>query len=221
MFSYLHFSVCLFISIFLVGCNYEQVIQYIPPTKPEPITNVIVVNQSYDQVWEKLVKGINKKLYSVTFFKDDGGIFMTYTGNPEPFIDGGSLIYPYPHLFSTKRDSFPAARQDAYYTYYYNKKLVRVARSLNLVCNLQIKVTKNGSKSTKVSVDAKYQLTIQCSESKAKASDQISWDMTYETYDDIVFYTNKNGAALASGQIKVYYWPNGKLENSILELITE
>mgnify|MGYP001282542974 CR=1 FL=1 len=217
MFRLFHFIIFSVPTIFLVGCQPQIFSAYIPPKQPAPLANEIIVNQDINTLWNKFVDRIDTKKFEVYYLiNKENKCRLIYNGTLEPFVDGGSLIYYTPQLFSTHQDSFPATASYASYSLRYNDKFINVERNLTSSASIYIEASAVNSNSTKILVKIDYNILEHYAEYKP-----TSIFFGYGGSNYISFSTHTKGLSYPSDNITVTYYPNGRLESTILELFTQ
>ncbi len=142
-----------------------------------------------------------------------------YEGDPEPYIDGGTLEYKSKHAFRNYQISFPAAKKYVDYKYYDNQKVYfHITRNLNLDCHVYMELKYIDKEKTRVNLNFNYHLVISHSIPQFPGV----YNYPLEKYDSkLEFHTNEKAVGVTSGNINVIYWPTGKLENYFIKLLTE
>src|SRR5262249_7083662 len=86
-------------------------LQYTAPNEIAPQANSKTVAKTKDQVWSALVSGLSAQFFVINNIdKESGLINITYSGDPELYIDCGTIAST-PRGVGTKNSIFPGARR--------------------------------------------------------------------------------------------------------------
>ena len=162
-----------------------------------------------DEVWNRLVAGLGEKFFVVNNLdKASGFINVSYTGDPEEYVDGGELYFKVSNLAGTREYRFPASRKFAEYETSQNGMLWFVRRNLNLDGRINIVVAEVSESKTRVTVNTRYVLTLSVN------SQEVTQRSVLPHAETIAFNSGDQGSSTAGTQFR----PTGRLEAAILEL---
>lgn len=199
------------ISFFICGCASSK-FTYTPLKENPTIQNSIIVNQSKNVVWKKLIQGLGTNFFVINNLdKESGLINVSYSGDPELYVDGGEIHYYFSNARGERNYTFPASRKFAQYETMVNGKYAALTRNLSLEGRINILVNEIDSLQTSVTVNTKYILTLDIMGQDAVGNPFLPYSevFSFNTGESI---KNKGGAEFRS---------SGILENSILHLVTK
>lgn len=190
-----------------LGCGVTGNFTRIPSTKLPEVENKIVVSGSKDQVWSKLITGLASSYFVINIIdKSSGFINVSYSGDPEAFVDGGELVYTV-NAYSGKREyRFPASRHSAAYEEVFDGTLSWIDRQLDLEGRINVLVSEVDSSNSLVMVNVRYLLTLRIA--------RMAFAFNQET---ISFNTGRT--VLTSDGIE--FRSTGKLEHSIFDMVAK
>jgi hypothetical protein len=142
--------------------------------------------------------------------KDSGFINISYSGDPEKYVDGGQLYYMVENLAGKREYRFPAARRYQQFEVFQNGLLVTIQRTVELEGRMNIVLAEEGPDRTRITVNTRYVLT-QTNKGQAVTGQALS-----PTVQTITF----NTAGSATNQAGTVYQPNGDFEREVLALLS-
>ena len=98
-----------FVVIIFAGCSGE--LKYTRPSFQRNVTNTIVVQKSKEEVWRNIVPAIGKQFFVINNLDKESGIInISYSGDPQKYVDCG-YIYSYVKKRKRRKDiSFPCSK---------------------------------------------------------------------------------------------------------------
>ncbi|MGE5457897.1 MAG: hypothetical protein ACM3RX_06045, partial [Methanococcaceae archaeon] len=157
---YKSFIILTLLSVVFVGCVSSNKI-YNPPKDIIKIENSVNVNQPKEVVWTKLIQGVASNFFVINNMdKQSGFINISYSGDPEKYVDGGDFTFTFENLRGKRTYNFPGARANSQYETMINGNLCTIIRQLDLDGRMNIIVNSIDSAKTKVTVNTKYILTL-------------------------------------------------------------
>jgi hypothetical protein len=132
-------------------------LKYTPPsTELKSGANTTTVNQPLELFWRAFVSGLSTEFFVINNLdKETGLINVSYSGDPEKFIDCGQII----NDFQGKIVQFPAASANQTYNHFQGLHLMNVNRQMNLEGRINILVREFDSASSIVTVNTRYVVT--------------------------------------------------------------
>ncbi len=156
----------LFLTIFFTGCL-SGGRSYTPPDSHITVNNSIELSKSKDELWKQIIPAIGKSFFIINNLdKESGLINITYTGDPEKYIDCGTITSVINRAGSKTTYSFPAAKAFQKYEmvggpapqpgirYYF-----RIARRMRLEGRMNIILEAIALNRTRITVNTKYMVT--------------------------------------------------------------
>ena len=182
---------------------------YSPPKPMKKIENTIVVNESKDKVWNKLIRGIGSNFFVINNMdKQSGFINASYSGDPEKYVEGGELHYQFSNMRGERKYDFPATRAVAQFETMINGTLCTLTRKMDLEGRMNIILSEVDSTHTSVSVNARYILTM------SVTGTDVLGHILQPSQQTITFNTGQSGNSAGGGE----YYSNGKFEFAIMDL---
>ena len=195
-------------AMFLGGCAGKT--NYQPPSSSMSIANTVTISSPRDQVWSRIIPALeNSSFVAKDLDKDSGFIYLSYSGNPEKYIDCGHIESNEKNARGERKYNFPAATADKEYEISGNDSQVwRIRRKMHLDGNISISVQDAGNGSTLVSVNTEYVVT-------KYVIGTDSQDRSQSFMDRISFNTNGS----ASFPQKTTCSATGALEKEVLDTL--
>jgi len=194
--------------LILGGCAGK--FEYKQPQAPKSVQNTITINKSKDIVWKKIIPQLGSSFFVINNLdKDSGFINISYSGDPEKYIDCGSISSFVQNARGKRNYNFPASSEYQEFETMINGNYLQFQRSMKLDGRINIVIQTIDEENTLVSINAKYIVTknitvVNTSNHTQKVSDTISF--------------NTNGSdSFPKGGTKCY--STGKLEKDILNLL--
>lgn len=144
----------------LSGCvTSEQ--KYSPPaTKVSLTSNFKEVEGSKEEVWSALVSGLGSQFFVINNMdKASGFINISYSGDPEKYVDGGELYFKVENMRGPREYRFPGARANMQYERSANGMLMVINRRLSLDGRMNVITTETTPGHIRVTVNTRYVLT--------------------------------------------------------------
>jgi hypothetical protein len=194
----------------LMSCTSSSY-NYTPPSPMPQIENNVVVKAPKDIVWKNIIKGIAERFFVINNIdKASGLVNISYSGDPEKYVDGGVLNYEFSNLRGERKYSFPATQKFAQYELNYDGSLCVMTRRMELEGRMNILISEIDSSTSSVSVNTRYVLTMKITGYVLGSNDNLS---PYQ--QTISFNTNQFGESEGGG----IYYPNGEFEKTILDIV--
>lgn len=195
----------------LMGCAGHT--SYIRPIPPSAGTNVKIVDHPREAVWNASVPELGKQFFVINNLdKSSGLINISYSGDPEKYVDCGQISSYVRNAQGERTYQFPGARAQQSYeildTYLYE-----IQRKMNLEGRVNLIFEKMDSGQTRVTANTRYVLTKQTNVQQLGGGSQNFLDtLTFNSGASASFPPNKNGEATECT-------PTGQLEKDILATI--
>ena len=195
--------------LFLSGCVGKM--DYVRPETSVPVTNEIVVDRPIDEVWKNAVPALGKKFFVINNIdKSSGLINVSYTGDPERYIDCGRITSYVKNARGERNYDFPAAKSHQVYETMDRGILRFIDRKMELDGRVNLIFEELGATSTRITANVKYIVT-------KRARVERAGNGAIRVYDDTVSF-NSNGSAEFphSGKNPTTCVPTGRFERDIL-----
>ncbi len=193
--------------------------QYFPPTTNPLPHNSVTISMSKDEFWKRIIPALGKSFFVINNLDKDSGIInVSYSGDPEKYVDCGQVNSYVKNARGERVYDFPAAR--AHQTYEvmdmeHGGGLFFIERRMNLEGRINIIIEEISSKTCQITVNTKYVLTKSITARNVQgASSNFS--------DTISFVSGQQARFPGSGSFSgTLCQPNGKLEQEILAILTQ
>ncbi|MGI9509565.1 MAG: hypothetical protein ACR2QJ_09485 [Geminicoccaceae bacterium] len=133
----------------------RDMVGYVPPTSlPAPAKRTLVADKK-DVVWAELVGFLDSSSFKIDHVDEDEGLLVArYSGDPEPFVDCGSIVT---HQGGTL-GQISGSAQTVALSYELDKEPVTLNRSLKLDSRIIIRLVEQ-SRGTVIKTDTTYVVT--------------------------------------------------------------
>jgi hypothetical protein len=197
----------IFMSMIAISCVSGKV-SYIAPQGLQSTNNSVVLKESRDKVWMKLIDGIGESFFVIdNIEKDSGLINISYSGDPCRFISCGTLNSYVLNAQGKRKYNFPACIKYKEYEEFDKENLFIIKRWMTLDGRASI-IVQERNNGTLVKVNVRY-IVIK----NTKIYDP-SWRFIRTTLSSMGF--NSNGGESFPNGTKCY--ANGQFEKIILDI---
>ena len=147
------------LAFFAVGCAGK--FEYIKPSQSYKTSNTITINKPKDEVWKKIISSLGSSFFVINNIdKESGFINISYSGDPEKYIDCGVIDSYVKNAMGERRYHFPAASAyQEYETMVGGQNLLFYKRKMNLEGRINLIIQELSQDSTLVTVNIKYVVT--------------------------------------------------------------
>lgn len=187
--------------IALFGCAGD--FAYKPPEKTSgSIENTVQIKSPKNEVWKTITLALDDSSFVIDDFdKNAGFIYLSYSGDPEKYIDCGIIESYVKDAWGQRRYKFPAsASYEEYETMVGTQKVLYHERKMNLEARVNVALQETSKNSTLITVNTKYILIkdIVTTDSYGKqnlTNDEISFNTKNSgTYQDDGLVCSATGA---------------------------
>ena len=145
----------------VVGCAGR--FEYHPPTSLAPQKNSVEINRSKNEVWQIIVPALAKHFFVINNLDKESGIInISYSGDPENYVDCGYIESYVKNARGERTYYFPAASANQTYEIMDMKQggqLFFINRKMHLEGRMNLIVEEIASNKTIVTANTKYVLT--------------------------------------------------------------
>jgi hypothetical protein len=142
---------------FLAACSGR--FEYVRPPSIETPAQLRVVTSTLDDVLRQASASVLQERFAVTGVDENAGIItLTYSGDPEPYVDCGQITSYVKNVRGERIYRFPAAIAATDYELMTGREIVSIARHMLLDAKIAVNATPIGSQSTQVSASVRYAL---------------------------------------------------------------
>ncbi len=206
-------SIFIIIIIGTTGCAGK--FNYTPPTENTKIKKTVIIDKPKDKVWSKLVQNLGQSFFTINNLdKDSGFINLSYTGDPEKYVDCGTIESTVTNLRGERNYNFPASKGHMVYEIFdRNLNLFGIERKMELQGRININVIEVNKNKTSVSVNVRYGLT-----KKGRSTCITAMNRPTSYFNDSIAFNTNEGAAFPAIQ-KTKCYSTGALENDIFDVL--
>jgi len=152
-------TVALVLVCLISGCVTGKV-DFAKPTEQGAIQNSVVINKSKDRVWKEMVPALGREFFVINNLdKESGLINLSYTGDPEKYIDCGRIISTVKNARGERTYDFPGSKAYQEYELNHQGQLFFVARKMNLEGRMNIVIQEIAPNQSQITVNTRYVLS--------------------------------------------------------------
>jgi hypothetical protein len=206
--------VLLMLPLLFVGCGIVQISKdYTPPSKKNKIINKTIINGSKDVVWKKVISNLSQNFFVVNNLdKESGFINVSYSGDPEEYVDGGYVHMTFSNLAGSRDYRFSGSTATTTYTTKSEDGTVMtINRKLDLDGRINVMIVSLDSTKCQISVNIKYIIN-----QNNTGTDVLG--RTLIPYNETISFNTGNSA---TSKARTEYCSNGNLETLILSMADE
>lgn len=134
--------------------------EYVRPVSIEIPAQSRVVTKTMDDVWRLASAGPIREGFAVTRVDKNAGIIaVTYSGDPERYVDCGHITSYVKNVRGERIYRFPAATAATDYELMTGREIVSIARQMVLDAQIAVTAIPIGSQAARVSASAGYVLS--------------------------------------------------------------
>jgi len=153
-------KIILFITfLFVTACAGKM--EYIKPITNAKLTNSKEVNKSLDDLWKTTVPSLGKNFFVINNIdKSSGLINVSYSGDPEKYVDCGRIKSYVKNARGERTYDFPASKAyQNYESFEDGMNLIFVDRKMNLEGRVNLIFESISKNSTRITANTKYVIT--------------------------------------------------------------
>lgn len=199
---------------FLVACAGN--VTYKEPLRSGKDIYYVVIDKPRDVVWNASIPELGKKIFVINNIdKSSGLINLSYSGNPEDFIDCGRIISNVQNLAGSRTYDFAGSTPFQNYEVMSRGSLFNVQRKISLEGRMNLIFEELAQSKTKVTANTRYIVSRNIVVQKAGTNtfpQTVNDSISFNTGLSASFPADNTGRATKCV-------PTGVLENSILSLI--
>lgn len=139
----------------LAGCAGKQ--EYIRPTATSPVEITKTINRPRSEVWDKAVPQLGKQFFVINNLdKSSGLINLSYSGDPERYIDCGRVISFVKNARGERTYNFAGSKAQSDYEIMIDGTLIFLSRRMDLDGRVNLIFEEVDSQTTKITANARY-----------------------------------------------------------------
>jgi hypothetical protein len=182
-------------------------VEYTPPKLGTAKQEPVVVAGSRDQVWQKLINNLSQNFFVINNMdKASGFINVSYSGDPEKFIDCGTIYSFVKNVSGERTYLFSGSVPFKQYEIMEKGQLYAVSRKMNLEGRINVLLESQSSNQTRVSTKARYIVTKNTSiQQIGGPSANFEQVLNFDSGNSAAFPPSGNGSSascVATGQLE-------------------
>ena len=134
-------------------------VDYVRPNQPQAFTNQKTINEPRETVWNASVPQLGKQFFVINNLdKSSGLINVSYSGDPERYVDCGHITSYVKNARGERTYDFPGSRAQQTYEIMNGQGLFFVDRKMSLEGRVNLVFEEIGPTQTKVTANTHYVL---------------------------------------------------------------
>ncbi|HEX6957771.1 MAG TPA: hypothetical protein VF194_07275 [Ferrovibrio sp.] len=134
-------------------------LDYTPPYGGTSTTNTKTVAKSKDEVWKELIPELSKQFFVINNVDKSSGLLnVSYSGDPERYVDCGTVSSYVKNARGERSYVFPGARASQTYEAM-TDNLYFINRTMSLDGRMNVIVQETGPSSSSITVNTRYVVT--------------------------------------------------------------
>jgi hypothetical protein len=203
----------IFLAILITGCAGR--LDYIRPVNVSGTENFRIIEKPREEVWNASVPQLGKQFFVINNIdKSSGFINLSYSGDPETYVDCGRITSYVKNARGERTYNFPGARAQQSYEIMVDNGLFLVERRMSLEGRVNLVFEEVSPNTTKVTANTRYIVTRQITSRNMGNNfpQSRTGTISFNTGSGASFAPSAKGQALEC-------LCTGKLEGEILSLI--
>jgi hypothetical protein len=199
--------------VVLAGCAGKM--DYVRPNQPQGMTNQKTIDKSREAVWNASVPELGKQFFVINNLdKSSGLINVSYSGDPEKYVDCGRVTSYVKNARGERTYDFPGSRAQQTYEALNPAGLFLIERKMSLEGRVNLVFEEVSPTQTKVTANTKYVIE------RNLAGHNLANNIPQSRHDSISFNANGSASfpATADGRATECV-STGALEREILAVI--
>jgi hypothetical protein len=199
----------------ILGCSTSR--NYTPPLEVKESTTVIL-RDPFEAAWTKSVRALGGSFFVMNnVVKDSKIINLSYSGDPEKYVDCGHLALNVNEGTGTTTYQFPEARRSVQFKLARGFSTSAVDRQMSLEARINILFEELNKHETGVKVVVRYMVTRTGTQT---VTDHINNRTSTLPLPPLSFSFNTGGSDSATGETPLTCRPTGEMERALIDLLT-
>lgn len=196
--------------LFISGCAGK--FEYIPTSKTYNIDNFKIIDKPKAAVWKEIIPSLGQSFFVINNIDADSGLInISYSGDPENYLDCGIINSYVKNARGERTYRFPASKgYQQYETFHKGQNLIFIERKMDLDGRINLIVQDISDNKTKITANVRYLVT--------KNIDAADTQGRTKHWNDSISF-NSGGSAAFPGQQLTTCYPTGRLEQEILNMV--
>jgi hypothetical protein len=202
-----------YLTIHITGCSSTRV-NYTPPLEAKESTTVLL-RDPFEVAWSKSVRAVGESFFVINnIVKDSKIINLSYSGDPERYVDCGHVAVKVSGLMGTTPYQFPGARRNVMFKSASGFRTTFVNRQMSLEARINILFEEVYKYETAVKVVVRYMVTRTGTET---VTDHFNNRTSTQPLPPLNLNFNTGGSD--SGET-ITCRPTGEMEKALIDLLT-
>lgn len=200
------------LAIVITGCAGR--LDYIRPATNAHVENSEIIDKPREAVWNAAVPALGKQFFVINNLdKSSGLINLSYTGDPEAYVDCGRVVSYVKNLRGERTYDFAGAKAEQSYEVMNGSGLFAIQRTMSLEGRVNVVFEEMGPDRTRVTVNTRYVLSrvLQIQETGGGSQNRND-SISFNSGSGASFPASRDGRATECVA-------TGKLEHELLSLI--
>jgi hypothetical protein len=203
------------LSLNIVGCSSNMT--YMPPLEMRE-SQTVILRDSFEAAWTKSVRALGDSFFVMNnIVKDSKIINLSYSGDPEKYVDCGHLTINVKEGIGSTTYEFPAARRSVKYKLVRGFSTTSVDRQMSLEARINVLFEEVDRNETGVKVVVRYVVTRTGTQT---VIDHFSNRTSTLPLPPLSFSFNTGGSDSATAESTSTCRPTGAMEKAIIDLLT-
>jgi hypothetical protein len=185
-------------------------------TATSPSANYRVIDKPFEVVWSESILELGKKSFVIDNLDESSGLInISYSGDPEKFIDCGNIISYVKSKQGERTYDFPGARAQETYELMSGDVLFHIDRKMSV--ESRVKLVFGAINPNQTMVTAKIVYVVQKDVTARRADNDLS-----RSWSDSISFDTRGSSTLpndGNSTAGTVCMPNGELEREILSAI--
>lgn len=197
----------------LSGCAGR--VDYVRPAAPLRNDNTIVVDKPRDVVWNAMIPALGKQFFVINNLdKSSGLINISYSGDPEAYVDCGRVTSYVKNARGERTYDFPGAIASKHYEVMNQSGLFLILRRMTLEGRMNLIFEEAGPQRTRITANTRYVLNRERRVQHASSTIPVNLNdsLSFNSGQPASFPAGSDGRALECQ-------PTGRFEAEVLSLI--
>jgi hypothetical protein len=205
--------------VMLLGGCASGTINYSPPASDYKAQNSIEIAKPREEVWKGAVPAIGREFFVINNLDQSSGLMnLSYTGDPEKYIDCGIVSTTVTNVKGTFVYNFAGAAAQTYYETFTNMTWAQINRRVSLEGRVNIIFEALSPERTRVTANTRYvvqrEQNIRAQGMQGQGVGTVRHSISFGSNQSASFPMNT--AAGSAVECRA----NGKLETDLLRLIS-
>jgi hypothetical protein len=187
-------------------------VTYSPPQPVPRVSASVTIQKPREQVWQALIPQLARTFFVINNIDQTSGLInVSYSGDPERFVDCGTITITNPQ--GAKTYEFPAARAQQQYEVTNGLNVLRVTRTMSLEGRANLVLEAVSLEVTRATVNIRYVLTKHLrGQATIGAAEEDTQSISFSSGETAAFPEASAGQATTCHS-------TGQLERQLLDLL--